>query len=538
MHTSTYPLSRAVLLAVSVVAAVSAPSCNCDDELQATPGSLRGVVCSTATGAILGGVEVIIVDGRGKTHTTTSDAFGVYRGERLGAGNGTVTVNEPNLVARRYDVEISPIVEAEIIDSTCHAPVPPPPPPSGTVSGCVCDEALGAWVEGANVFVLTEGGGVVVTGTDGVGCFVLDGVPAGAQTVKVEKGAFFEEHVVTIVAGETLALPAIATCEPTPPPPPGDVGSVEGRVCAPDGVTWLSAADAHVVRSDGSRVGTTTDADGHYRIDNVPVGEQVVEIIKGSFTASIPVTIVSGQTTVIPEDECQLEAENLHIAVVTGDYDRVQEVLTGIGIEASDVDTYPSSLLNSNWVEDLFGDLTFASQYDIIFLNCGLGDLPFTAQGFFTQPISAGTLANIRTFVANGGSIYASDWAYYVVEKAWPEFVGFRGDDLTGGSAKVGNIQDITANIIDPQMSFALGQTSMEIHYPLSQWVVIEEASPTTTVYIRGDAEIEGGTTLTDVPHTVAFRPGSGRVLFTSFHQEPGINPDMQRVLQLLIFEL
>ena len=537
MHTQPPLLSRVVLFAAAVVAAVSSPSCGSDEELQATPGSLRGVVCSTPTGGTLGGVEVAIVDGRGKTTTTTSDAFGAYRGDRLAAGRGTVTVNEPNLVARRYDVEIDPLLEAEIIDATCHPPLPPPPAPGGTVTGCICDEALGAWVEAANVFVLTDGGGVVVTGTDAVGCFVLGGVPPGPQTVKVEKGAFFEQYDVVVTVDGTFALPAVETCAPTPPPPPGDVGSVEGRVCAPDGVTWLSAADASVTRSDGSRVGDQTDVDGRFRIDSVPVGDQVVNIVKGSFTSSIPVTIVSGQTTVIPEDECQLQAENLKIAVVTGDYDRVQDVLAGIGIQSTDVDTYQSSFSNSNWTVDLLGDRTLLFQYDIVFLNCGLGDLPFTARFFNTIPPE--TLQNLRDFVSQGGSVYASDWAYYVVEKTWPDFVGFRGDDSQGGSAKVGSApQDLTANIVDAPMSLALGQATMELHYPLSAWVVIEEAAPSTTVYIRGSASLDDGTVLEDVPHTVAFRPGSGRVLFTSFHQEPGINPDMQRVLQLLIFEL
>ena len=530
-------LARVALVATLIAHALSSPSCNCDDELQATLGSLRGVVCSTSTGGPVGGVVVTVVDGRGNTYSATTDAFGVYRLDRLGAGNGTVTVAEPNLLDRRYDVQIDPLLEAEVIDSTCHPAVGPPPPETGSISGCICDEAVGALVDGANVFVLTADGGVAVTGTDAAGCFVLDGVPIGAQTLKVERGVFFEEHEVSVVVDQTVTLPVVASCEPTLPP--GDVGSVEGRVCAPDGVTWLSDADAFVVRSDGSRVGATTDADGRYYIDGVPVGAQVVEVVKGSFTASIPVTIFSGQTTVIPEGECQLAVEDLRIAVVTGDYDRVQDVLSGIGIGATQVDTYSSSFINSAWVEDLLGDRSLLFSYDIVFLNCGLGDLPFTAQGFFTRPISAETLQNLRDFAAQGGSVYASDWAYYVVEKTWPDFVSFYGDDAEGGSAKVGFApQDVTANVVDAAMSIGLGQTSMILHYPLLSWVVMQDVSPLTTVYIKGSAELEDGTTLNDVPHTVAFRPGSGRVLFTSFHQEAGINPDMQRVLQLLIFEL
>ena len=34
------------------------------------------------------------------------------------------------------------------------------------------------------------------------------------------------------------------------------------------------------------------------------------------------------------------------------------------------------------------------------------------------------------------------------------------------------------------------------------------------------------------------FSPGSGKVIYSSFHQEPGINVQQERVLQLLVFQL
>ena len=94
------------------------------------------------------------------------------------------------------------------------------------------------------------------------------------------------------------------------------------------------------------------------------------------------------------------------------------------------------------------------------------------------------------------------------------------------------------AAIVDAQMAASLGQTSLNLHYPLAEWAVMQSVSAQTTIYVRGGADLLDGTHLDDVPHTVAFRPGAGRVLFTSFHQEAGINPDMQRILQLLMFEL
>jgi hypothetical protein len=57
-------------------------------------------------------------------------------------------------------------------------------------------------------------------------------------------------------------------------------------------------------------------------------------------------------------------------------------------------------------------------------------------------------------------------------------------------------------------------------------------------VFIRANAPVFGPYLLYDVPHTVSFTYGSGTVVYTSFHQEPGINQQMEQVLKLLMFEL
>jgi len=516
-----------------LIGLVAVASCRCDEELYEIPrvGSLRGVVCADVDGQPAANLSVTLTDANGEAHTVVTDAGGTFLVEELPVGE--VVIGVPDAAPREGRVVVLEGAVVDFVDGVCR---PPPPPPTGSVSGCICDEAVGQWVAGANVFVTFDDGSVAVSGTDDSGCFLLEGVRPGAQTLQVQKGVFTEEHPVTVVAGETTAVPSPETCEREPPPVDGDTGSVAGRVCAPDGVTWLSAADVFVTVAGGGRVATTTDGDGAYLLEGVPVGRQTVEIVKGSFSTSRQVDVFANQTTTIPEDECAIEAQHLRIAVVTGDYDRVEDVLSSIGIEAGDVDLYESSFLDNAWVPDLIEDYATLSQYDIVFLNCGLGDSDFTLPPFFDNDVA---IANLRLFVSQGGSVYASDWAYYVVEKTWPDFIDFVGDDTRGDNAKVGAAPfDVEANIVDGPMALALGQTAMELHYPLAYWAVMERVAATTTVYVQGDARTDAGATLSAVPHTVAFRPGQGRVLFTSFHQEPGINPDMQRVLQLLIFEL
>src|SRR5688500_15804490 len=64
-------------------------------------------------------------------------------------------------------------------------------------------------------------------------------------------------------------------------------GTVEGRVCSPDGNTWLSEANIYVKieLTDGEegRVETFSDVDGRFVLEGVPVGPQILLIEKGSF---------------------------------------------------------------------------------------------------------------------------------------------------------------------------------------------------------------------------------------------------------------
>ena len=87
-------------------------------------------------------------------------------------------------------------------------------------------------------------------------------------------------------------------------------------------------------------------------------------------------------------------------------------------------------------------------------------------------------------------------------------------------------------------LAAAMGSPNIELHYPLPSWVPIASVASNVTTYIRGDAPQSSSSTLVNVPHTVGFNAGAGRVIYTSFHQEPGISAAQERVLQLLMFEL
>ena len=81
----------------------------------------------------------------------------------------------------------------------------------------------------------------------------------------------------------------------------------------------------------------------------------------------------------------------------------------------------------------------------------------------------------------------------------------------------------------------------------LSYWAVMNgaHAAPPSAVkvWVHGPVTYTGQTTPVDKPLTVSFNHGSGRVTYTSYHNEseynvPGGFVAAERILQFLVFEL
>jgi len=535
-----------------------AGACNCEDDLDLLPGDVEGIVCSAETGQPLQAVGVTVTDGIGEQHQAATDLFGTYLIEDIPAGDATLSILADD-GERLTEIEVPSSDVLSIGDDNCRPPPPPPPPPPpvlGNVAGCICDEERFEWVSEGNVFINGAEGELFVTGTDEDGCFVLENVPVGTHVLKVQGlGSFYVEHDVVVAEGETTEIESPETCEappepdppqpePQPDPPPPATGEVAGRVCAPDGETWLADAEVSVTLEDGTVLSTSTNGEGRYLLEDLPEGEHTLTIVKGSFTTTIDITIVGDERTEIPEDQCELE-QDLGIAVVAGEWDDVRSVLLNVGIDAATITDYPANGGHAA----LLTDYEVLSQYDIVFFNCGAAALE--ADYLNSQVMKD----NLRAFVEAGGSVYASDQAYDIVEQAFPEKIEFLHDDLPAPQrAQFGHVMEaVPAQITDLALATAMGTNSIELHYPLSAWAVMRSVASDVRVFIRGNADVQLVTffgittglpisysdqTLNNVPHTVSFNHGEGSVVFTSFHQEPGINLDMERVLQLLVFEL
>ncbi len=299
----------------------------------------------------------------------------------------------------------------------------------------------------------------------------------------------------------------------------GVTGAIQGRICGPDGEHCVPGAVVSIDQP-GVHVSTETDDDGWFLLEDVPVGEHTVRVSKGSFTTEFDVEVERDEVTELPEEEC-IEQGDLEIAVMEGTWDHIEDILDDLTIEYTFVSEFD--------IQSVLSDPNRLDDYDILFFNCH-------ASAYDNITTSSQIADNLRDFVANGGSIYASDWAYWAVEATWPHMNSFQGNDAMVGSAQVGEPGDINAQVIDPVMAARLGSSTAMIHYDLPAWVAMEQ-NHVGEVLIQGSFQIFPLQTVHG-PLAVRMDEGDGRVLYTTFHNKEQATFDMEVLLQEIILSL
>ncbi len=333
------------------------------------------------------------------------------------------------------------------------------------------------------------------------------------------------------------------------PEPPGlSPGSVTGRVCDPTGRTWLADAlvYTHLFTDDGHLYDTLeayTDRDGYWTIADLPAekeytfyvqyGDEVLE----EHTAFVD----NGEDVRLEEPDC-FDPLQLDVAVVTGDYDDFQTVLNNMGfanyhVVDGQVDTE---------VVDFLTDPDAMAQYDIIFFNGGFveEDVIYDSDG--SEPTDGTSvpdqvMANLVEYVQNGGTIYASDWAYDVVEQGWPNRIDFVGDDSIPNDAQLGEYDAVNAAVSDAALAEWLGTNYIDIEYDLPVWPPIESTAGSVTSHLTGSVSYRIGTatySLASVPLLVSFSSGEGMVAFSTFRVARNASSDMMLVLQYMMYNL
>ena len=164
-------------------------------------------------------------------------------------------------------------------------------------------------------------------------------------------------------------------------------------------------------------------------------------------------------------------------------------------------------------------DLFNASKYDdfdVLFLTCS------------SEGNEHAVAENVRRFVANGGTLYASDWRYAVVAMAFPDMVNQR-------AAAEGKDQELDADVIDPGLQDALGAKRLRLKFDLDHWKTAAFGGDRVKVLMKAKYKTQQDS-WSQAPLLVKFPFDKGTVIFTSFHNEAQNSEVEQKLLKYLVF--
>lgn len=350
-----------------------------------------------------------------------------------------------------------------------------------------------------------------------------------------------------------------APFDPGPQPDYGDAvggcdpcgyGTIAGMTCAPNSKTgmpyvrvWVNTTDCN---GNPVTIQTYSDAQGNYRLENVPCGTQTVFMKKGSFEHQFTRWVDKGMTTVATSGDACLPATALRIAVIVDDWDKIEVVLRQLWFqykwfdgsvpEGSSTKPEGAKLLAGEEAKDGYKGqkYTLLEDFDVVFINCGPGNDPIM-QNFGSQisPV-------LRDFVAQGGSVYASDYASVYIWKTWS--VAWNGTFPHDFPGSTGAPRQVTATIVDPELAAFMDKATATIDYRLGPLTsIVGSPGPGTVVHLQGPNSAYGNEVQAFM---FSFQPSGidgGRVIYTNFHnEEQALDPnqlsDMAEVLQYIVF--
>ena len=215
---------------------------------------------------------------------------------------------------------------------------------------------------------------------------------------------------------------------------------------------------------------TQTDINGVFKLDNVPVGENVPVVVQvGKWRRQVNVNFVEGcRETALPEDTTRLpknktEGNIPKIALSTGGADVLECLLRKLGIEdkeitpetgegrvnlysgvSSGTSRYDASLnggVNLTSARTLWSSSNNLNKYDIFIGSCEGSNQPSNE--------SAQSIQNVYDFVNAGGRVLASHWHSYWIRNQ----TNWNGLATFNPRADLGNVTE------DINMSFSRGST-------------------------------------------------------------------------------
>jgi hypothetical protein len=336
---------------------------------------------------------------------------------------------------------------------------------------------------------------------------------------------------------------------------------LSGKVMSPNNAFPIPRAKVKIYNGSELIAEKTTDALGAFTVEHLPEGDLTVELSKGKFTREVHVSLHADYE--LPSAERNLDTFP-HMAVVTGYYDAIEDILFNIGIvdpvtgaPAFDVidgqtgrlgvasrNTHShgdvagrSSTLEPNVtfsVSQLLHDPENLNTYDILFLDCGSDD---------AITVDAVAMANLKTFIENGGIVYATDWTYTYIRSMFPanDYMSFSTPEK-GGDSLTADVAVTNADLTTWLEGQGITVTpTVQINGFLTAWQMVDTFNPANVDdWVVANSVEYNSVTVNDKALAFTFNYGCGGVFYSSFHTH-GNNASeatIEQMMDYFIFEL
>lgn len=234
-------------------------------------------------------------------------------------------------------------------------------------------------------------------------------------------------------------------------------GTVIGKTVSNNGNSVAGVLVFHDF--NGEITHTYSDTNGDFEL-LIPIGTGSLHIQKGDgklFRTVSLITINEDEILDLTTSSSMVLTQQANLGYVAGAFDSIQDMVIDMGYAVSEVATAELSS------PDLY------DQYDAIFLNCDLATF------------DEATNTNMVNYIAQGGSLYASDWAigYYLgadPESGTPCELRPGGfiDDATICAEKMGLRPELyNSPVLSEEIQVVLGKTEMDVDSGV--WTIIHE---------------------------------------------------------------
>ena len=199
------------------------------------------------------------------------------------------------------------------------------------------------------------------------------------------------------------------------------------------------------------------------------------------------------------------------IAVTPSGHDNAGKVVGSMGF---DYDTLNVEVLSNAGV---------IGAYDVVFINS-------------SDAISVtGTEIALKNWVEDGGSLYLSGTAAdYLIELGIDSITFAKPEPYIGSANTEGELRGGT--VLDPSMIDGTGFSELDLQYPDYPWAPIIDTDWPASILLEANmtglfdtgsiTNLPTGFDIAHTPYSVSIPYGKGQILYTTFHDHPGMKHD------------